>query len=377
VEFSEDMFRRVLEQSPLSVQLFDATGNAVFANEAWERIWESKREDLEGYNLFRDPQLEALGFVGMIRRALDGERINGPQTLYDPRKNGKEGRARWTTGVLYPLKDASGKVTGLALLHRDVTERAEAEEAVRSLNAELERKLTDGASRLQETARELEAFSRSVSHDLRAPARHIGGFLELLRTKAEPSLDPGGKRYLDIIADSVKRLDGLIEDLTLFSRIGRQDLAKVRFKMSELVFQCIREQDRAAAATSRRVAWQIGELPDCVSDLTLMREVWTQLISNAVKFTRRREEARIEIGSEIKDGRPAYFIRDNGAGFDMVYSSKLFDPFQRLHGATEFEGNGMGLATVRRILQRHGSSVWAEGEPGKGATFWFSVPEGA
>ncbi|MCD6024750.1 MAG: multi-sensor signal transduction histidine kinase [Fibrobacteria bacterium] len=371
------LFRLALEQSPLSIQIFDAAGDAVFANAAWEKMWESERKDLRGYNILRDPQIEAMGLMGMIRKAFEGEGTDIPETLYDPRKNGKEGRPRWTSGVLYPLRDEAGALAGVALVHRDITGRASAAEALRGLNTELEREVAEEERRLRETAREIEMLSRSMSQDLRAPARHIGSFLELLRAKAAPVLDAEGRRYLDIISDSVERLDGLITDLVAFSSTGQRELHKMPCNMNAVVAQCVRDQKLALSGHGRAIAWEVADLPECVADLALMREAWGHLIGNAVKFTEGTPGARIEIGAErdpAPPGAPVYFIRDNGAGFDAKYAGKLFGLFQRLHGAQEFPGSGIGLATVRRILHRHRGWVRAEGETGKGATFRFSLP---
>jgi PAS domain S-box-containing protein len=374
---NDALFRLVLEQSPLSVQIFDAEGNAVFANQAWESLWGSRREDLAGYNILRDPQIEAMGLMGKIRRAFEGEGTDIPSTLYDPRMNGKAGRPRWTTGVLYPLRDDAGAPAGVALLHRDITDRMLEQQELRDLNHQLERGAAEGERRLRETAREIEMLSHSLSQDLRAPARHIGGFLELLRRKAAPVLDAEGRRYLDIISDAARRLDGLIAALMAYSNIGQRELHKTPCNMNGLVAQCVRDQKLALSGEDRKITWEIGDLPECSADLPLMREVWTHLIRNAVQFTRGVREARIEIGSEPDGAHPlgrAYFVRDNGAGFDPKYAGKLFGLFQRLHGAAEFPGSGIGLATVRRILHRHRGWVRAEGETGKGATFRFSVP---
>lgn len=372
---NEELFRLLLEQCPLSVQVFDPRGNVLFANAAWEKLWGSRREDLAGYNLFEDTQLE--GLMGGIRKAFAGEKIDIPETLYDPRGNGKEGRPHWTTGILYPFHDAAGALVGVALLHRDITGRMLEHEALRGLNTELERSAAEDEERLRETVREIEMLSRSVSQDLRAPARHIGSFLELLRVKAGPALDADGQRYLEIVFDSVKRLDGLISDLVAFSGRGQRELHKSRCDMNALVAQCVRDQTQALSGQGRNITWEIGKLPDCKADLAFMREVWGHLIGNALKFTSGTPDARITIGAEedpALPGAPVYFIRDNGAGFDPKYAGKLFGLFQRLHGAAEFPGSGIGLATVRRILQRHHGWVRAEGETGKGATFRFSVP---
>jgi PAS domain S-box-containing protein len=374
---NDPLFRLVLEQSPLSVQIFDAEGNAVFANASWEKIWESRREDLAGYNGLRDAQLESMGLMDKIHEAFAGKGTDLPATLYDPQKNGKTGRPRWVTAVLYPVMDDAARVLAVVLIHRDITDRALAEQALLGANSELRRRTAEDSDRLKETAREIEMLSRSMSQDLRAPARHIGGFLELLRSKADAALDAESRRYLDIISDSVHRLDSLITDLVAFSNTGQRELHKIPCNMTALVTQCIRDRKLALSGQGREIAWVIGDLPECRADLGLMREVWGHLIGNAVKFTEGVPDARIEIGTEKDPAHPeahTYFIRDNGAGFDPHYAGKLFGLFQRLHGTEEFPGSGIGLATVRRIVHRHRGRVRAEGDIGKGVTVRFSIP---
>ena len=371
------LFRQLLEQSPLSAQVFDPQGNILFANAAWEKLWGSTREDLVGYNVLLDPQVKARGLLPILERAFSGEILETPPVFYDPGDNGKQGNSCWTLSFMYPALDPSGKVLQVLIAHKDVTDRVMKETAVRDQNVLLERGAAEGEHHLRETASEIEMLARTMSQDLRAPARHIGGFLELLRGKAAPVLDAEGQRYLDIISDAAKRLDGLISNLVAFSSKGQRELHKTVCNMNVLVAQCVREQKFALSENNRNITWDIEDLPECMADLSLMREVWTHLIDNAVKFTRGVAEARIEIGCEPDAAHPhgrAYFIRDNGAGFDKKYEGKLFGLFQRLHSSEEFAGSGVGLATVRRILHRHRGWVRAEGDSGKGATFRFSVP---
>ncbi len=370
---SEERFRTLMEQSPLSKQIFDADGNSLAVNSSWERLWESHREDSAGYNLFQDVHWQATGLLPLLRRAFEGEAVSIPPRRYDPRDHGKAGNPRWTQGLMYPLKDPDGRVREVVLVQEDITERREAEEEIRNLNASLEHKVRERTAQLEDAVRELEAFSYSVSHDLRAPLRHIGGFVELLSKRAAPVLDADSLRYVGIISESVQRMDKLISELLSFSRMSRQELLRSRFNLSESVGQCIRELD--SEVQNRHVTWKLASLPDAVGDQTLLRQVLANLLSNAVKFTRLREEACIEVGSQPDgEGSTAYFVRDNGVGFDMKYVDKLFGVFQRLHGASQFEGTGIGLANVRRIINRHGGRVWAEGRPGEGAVFYFSLP---
>jgi light-regulated signal transduction histidine kinase (bacteriophytochrome) len=219
---------------------------------------------------------------------------------------------------------------------------------------------------------ELEAFTYSVSHDLRAPLRHIDGFADLLSSHANASLDDKGKRYLKTISDSAKRMGALIDDLLVFSRIGRGEMRNAKVDLNALVEEVI--QELRMETQKRNVVWNRQELPLVDGDPSLLRQVFVNLLANAAKYTRPRDPAVIDIGSVVSNDEHTIFIRDNGVGFDMAYVGKLFGVFQRLHRAEEFEGTGIGLANVQRIVLRHGGRVWAEGKSGEGATFYFTLP---
>ena len=225
----------------------------------------------------------------------------------------------------------------------------------------------------QEAAnKELEAFSYSVSHDLRAPLRHIGGFVDLLIKNNSKQLDEKGIRYLKIISESSHEMGNLIDALLTFSRLSRTELLKIRINSKNMVTQVLKSFSEEMAG--RDIEINISELPDTIGDETLIHQVWENLISNALKYSRNKEKATIAIGSVLMDNKTVFYIRDNGAGFDMKYADKLFGVFQRMHKAAEFEGIGIGLANVNRIIVRHGGKCWAESEVGNGATFFFSLP---
>ncbi len=247
-----------------------------------------------------------------------------------------------------------------AFLH-DITERKQAERELRTRTEQLEA-----------ANKELEAFSYSVSHDLRAPLRHINGFADLLQRHVTSMLDEKGRRYLGTISDSVRQMGLLIDDLLTFSRMGRTQLHFTEVNLEELVRQVM--DDLKPEMEERRIAWTVGALPNVSGDRAMLRQVLVNLLGNAVKYTRPCKQARIEIGCTDGSGETVIFVRDNGVGFDMQYAHKLFGVFQRLHGATEFEGTGIGLALVQRIIHRHGGRIWAESAVDKGATFYCSLP---
>jgi PAS domain S-box-containing protein len=254
--------------------------------------------------------------------------------------------------------------------NNDITVRKRWEQEIQSLNQELAKRSTE----LEAINKELEAFAYSVSHDLRAPLRHVAGYTELLQKRASSALDEKSKHYVLMMQDSAKRMGNLIDDLLAFSRIGRAETQKTQFSLTQLVREALTEvrQD----AEGRNITWKIGALPDFYGDRSMLRLVLVNLISNAIKFTRTRTQAEIEVG--CADGNSAdlvVFVRDNGVGFDMKYVNKLFGVFQRLHDSGTFEGTGIGLATVQRIIHRHEGKVWAEGSIDSGATFYFSAPK--
>jgi signal transduction histidine kinase len=250
------------------------------------------------------------------------------------------------------------------------TVRRQVEESLRQAQEELAKRAVE----LQAANKELEAFAYSVSHDLRAPLRHVVGYAELLKKQAPSALDEKANRYLKTILEAAKRMGDLIDDLLGFSRIGRAETKKAAVNLEQLVAQVIAEV--AQDTGGRDIAWKVGALPVCYGDRSMLRLVFVNLLSNAVKFTRKRTRAEIEIGyRQGKNDQIEIFVGDNGAGFDMRHADKLFGVFQRLHLPEEYEGTGIGLATVQRIVHRHGGTCWAEGAVDQGATFHFTFPK--
>jgi PAS domain S-box-containing protein len=261
---------------------------------------------------------------------------------------------------------------------RDISERRQAEDLLRAseeqvhqLNEDLEKMVAERTEELQMALRQMESFSYSISHDLRAPLRAIDGFVQILREECSEAQSPQSQRLMARISHNARHMGALIDDLLLFSRLGRQPINRQTLYPGKLVMAVL--EDFTADIEQRGIDIVITQLPVCQADPLLLRQVFANLIGNAVKFTLNTPAPRIEIGSRMENGTPVYFVRDNGAGFDMAYADKLFGVFQRLHTQEEFEGTGVGLAIVQSIIQRHGGQIWAEGAIGQGATFFFTL----
>jgi signal transduction histidine kinase len=259
----------------------------------------------------------------------------------------------------------------LARIIRYAIARERAEQQIRRFNEELEQHVRVRTAELEAANKELEAFSYSVSHDLRAPLRHIDGFSRILQESCGAELSEENHRYLDRICDAAQHMGRLIDDLLKLSRVGRGVLALQTVALRPIVDRLI--ADFASEMEGRQIEWRIGDLPSALCDTGLIRQVFANLIGNAIKYSRKRPVATIEIGHIASQGASTFFVRDNGAGFDMCNAEKLFGAFQRFHDERQFEGTGIGLAIVKRIIQRHGGRVWAEAEPDKGATFYFTL----
>ena len=303
-------------------------------------------------------------------RALHGESVQVEMMVQQP--GGAEGVFLEVSAR--PLKDDHGNLGGGVAVLRDITERKAAERQIQTLNQSLEGRVIERTAELKVANKELEAFTYSVSHDLRAPIRHISGFAKILVEKFRPSLPAEAHEHLQLIVQAAHRMGQMVDEMLKLARLGRQALTVKVTGLSSLVKDVVTLL--APEIEGRQVEWKIDELPFVECDPILMRQVFQNLISNALKYSRPRSPAVIEIGQMEKEGEKVIFVKDNGVGFDMRYSDKLFGVFQRLHVAEEFEGNGIGLATVERIIKKHGGRVWVEAEPDRGATFFFTLGAG-
>lgn len=257
-------------------------------------------------------------------------------------------------------------------LETEILNRRLAEKEVRKLNDKLEIMVRERTSKLEDALLELESFSYSVSHDLKTPLRHINSFAMTLKGKIEKSLDEKELHYLDVIIESSEKMSRLIDDLLFFSRMGRSDMIKQKIDLNRLLAGILADLD--VDVKERNIIFKVSDLPVIIADSSMLRIVFMNLITNAVKFTSKKDEALIEIGFSEDEGYYNFFVKDNGAGFNMNYAEKLFGVFKRLHSEKDYEGTGIGLATVRQIIKRHGGNTWAKGETDRGAVFYFSIP---
>ena len=279
----------------------------------------------------------------------------------------KDGSHFWAEVAITAVHDSAGKLIGFLKIAKDITAKRDAEDQIQKLNSEL----TQRVEELGTVNRELESFSYSVSHDLRAPLRHVDGFARILKEEYSPTLPEDAIRYLDRILEAATHMGQLIDDLLNLARIGRREMKREGVRIANVVKQAIAELP--SEAQERHIEWRIEPLPEMNCDAGLLKLVFSNLLSNAVKFTRKQPIAVIEIGARMTGGVATIFVRDNGVGFDPRYADKLFGVFQRLHRHEDFEGTGVGLATVQRIIRRHGGEIWAESQVNSGTTFSFTL----
>jgi PAS domain S-box-containing protein len=356
---SEDQFRLLVDSvKDYSILMLDPDGIVATWSKGAERIKGYGHDEIVNRHFSKFYTEEDVA-RGKPKRALEIAAAEGRFEDLGWRVR-KDGTAFWAEVLITPIYDTGGRLTGFSKLTRDVTERKRYETALQEKNNEL-----------QAAVKELDAFSYSVSHDLRAPLRAIDGFSRILLKKYGPTLAEEPRAYLQLVRDNTVQMGHLVADLLRFSQLGRQPLSKQPVATEAIIAQIL--SDARYQTEGRSVNVSVGETPDLWGDPSLLKQVFANLIQNAFKYTRTRAQAVIEIGSSEIAGERVFFVRDNGAGFDMQYADKLFGVFQRLHRAEDFEGTGVGLAIVQRIIERHGGRVWAEAAVDKGATFYFTM----
>jgi len=365
---SEERFRLLVEAiKDYAICLLDAQGRIVSWNAGAEVIHGYSEEEILGrpFSLFHDPE-PGWEPERLLARAAAAGRFED-----EGWRVRKDGSRFWANTVFTPIHDESQRLWGFAKITRDLTERKHAEEEIARLNADLERRVRVRTGELEAANAELEAFSYSVSHDLRAPLRAIDGFSHALVEDHGERLEPSATEYLRRIVAATRRMSDLIDGLLDLSRVSRAEMRWQQVDLSAMAREVAEGLQRSEP--QRRVQWDIAEALAARGDPRLLRVVLDNLIGNAWKFTGGKQTARIQIGLRPDGESRVYFVADDGAGFDMAYAGKLFGAFQRLHADREFEGTGIGLATVRRAISRHGGRIWAEAAEGRGATFLFTL----
>lgn len=367
---SDKKFSAIFHSSPIPISIIQlSNNNFIDVNDSFLRFSGFTKEELIGHSpldlqIYPDKDKTNSNFLALNEK--------GHSNSFNLQFRTKKGETIDIESFLELISINNEKCIITRIF--DVTERKKLIEEIRKINAELEQRVSERTVQLEVANKELEAFAYSVSHDLRAPLRHINGFVDMLKNKTKTTLDDQSRHYMDVITDSAIKMERLIDDILSFSRMGRNEMFLSEIDLNALIEEIIR--DFKTETEGRKIQWKIPPLPAVKGDKPMMQIVYTNLISNALKFTGTREVAEIEIGFDTNnENEVVFFIRDNGAGFDMIYVDKLFGVFQRLHSSEEFEGTGIGLANVRRIITRHGGRTWAEGKVDGGATIYFSLPK--
>lgn len=364
VERIRNYLATVVKQSNDSIYIHDHEGRIISWNQGAEKIYgytEREALDMKIWNIIPDfllPETEE-----MVSRIVRGEKIE----LLETKRVTRHGKLMDVLFSAAVISEPDSPQKSIVITERDVTQQKRSDEKIRQLNASLQKNVVQ----LEATNRELESFSYSVSHDLRAPLRALHGNARILEEDYGDKLDDAARLILAKLHGNIDRMDSLINDLLSFSKIGKKEVRKRAVDMEQMVRDVL---DEIRNSEDLRAEVVIGTLPEAYGDYAMLNQVWTNLISNALKYSSKKEAPRVEIGYHANGEDWEYYIRDNGAGFDMAYAGKLFGTFQRLHDATEFEGTGIGLAIVQRILLKHGGAIRAFGEPDKGAAFFFTLP---
>jgi len=363
---SEERFRLLVSGiKDYAIIMLDSDGRVISWNAGAERIKGYCANEIIGrhFSKFYPPEDVKQGKTNYLLRVA-AEQGRSEDEGWRARKDSS---TVWASVSITALHDETGRLRGFGKVTRDITDRRQIEQDLARQRIELARSNAD----LTSANKELEAYSYSIAHDLRAPLRHIDGFGKVLAEHLGDTLDNEGKRYLETIQASSRKMGEMVDDLLNLARVSRKELILQATGLSPLLDEVVKELK--SDVQDRDIEWRIAPLPFVDCDSALIKQVFVNLLSNAIKFTRAREHAIIEIGQTNAIDQPAIFVMDNGVGFSMKHSNKLFGVFQRLHRQEDFEGTGVGLATVQRIIQKHGGRIWADAELNKGATFYFTL----
>ena len=365
---SEERFRTMANSIPQLAWIARPDGFITWYNRRWYEYTGKTPEQMEGWGWqsVHDPAVLSQ-VIANWQSAIDAQQtfdMNFPL-------RGADGTFRRFLTRVEPSKDPEGRVLRWFGTNTDVEALKQAEEKIQLLNTDLEQRVKERTAQLETANKELEAFSYSVSHDLRTPLRAVDGFSQAVLEDFGPQLPDEGRRQLKVIRESAQRMGALIDDLLKYARLNRQELKRQEIDTSKLVRGALDEL--GSPWRDRLVNVRIADMPSSFGDPVLLKQVWLNLLSNALKYTGKRDRAEIEVGCTRTNGAKTFFVRDNGTGFDLRYADKLFGVFQRLHRADEFEGTGVGLAIVQRVVHRHGGRVWADAQVDRGATFYFTL----
>lgn len=370
---TEQKTKIFIQNTPAAVAMLDTSMNYIMASNKWYEMYHIENQNINGknhYDVFPEIK-EKPEWLDIHQRALKGEVIKNDKDLFIR----KDGTKQWLKWSVVPWFTDTDVIGGLIMSTEDITDDIQNHEEIAHQKKELERKVKQRTQELEKVNEELEAFSYSVSHDLRTPLRAIMGFGQILKQEYSDELDEEGNRLLSIVIENAQNMGELIDDILAFSRLGRSALTKTSVNLKHLcetVYQGLIMNDKEL---EHRIELILHDLPAVPIDAKMMRQALENLLSNAIKYSSLNDTITIEIGCDEEETENVFFIKDNGIGFDPKYSHKLFEIFQRLHSQEEFEGTGIGLALVKRIINRHGGDVWAESELGKGSVFYFSLPK--
>ncbi|HKK45712.1 MAG TPA: ATP-binding protein [Balneolaceae bacterium] len=371
-EIRDEQYHSFISRAPMAVAMLDKNMNYIAVSDRWCTQYDlAEKQDLIGrnhYDVFPEIQQKP-EWKEMHKKSLEGKYFVNDEDVFI-RKDGSKHYIRRAVGPWYL---PNNEVGGLLIYTEDISDIVRAREQAASHKKRLEQEVRERTQKLEQANKDLEAFSYSVSHDLRTPLRAITGFSQILLEEHVDELSAEGRRLLNIVIDNTEKMGTLIDDILAFSRVSRTELVKTEVDLKQLFEDAAQTVMEGYSEIKDRVEFEIQELPKAKGDLSFLKQVAVNLVSNAIKYSSKEETIQVEVGFKQDDQRPTYYVRDNGVGFDMKYSDKLFGVFERLHSSADFEGTGVGLSLVERIIERHDGKIWANGKKGEGATFFFKL----